>query len=109
MTEAVRYCQGRMALSLASKSGEKSGVEDGSARAVSAKEPPGRFHQVDSLAAWTLEPPRDVASSGSASPASTRPWLRWLRVVLMEDRSLAVAAGCPWRSILNGWVSWQPG
>jgi len=52
---------------------------------------------------------RDVASSGSASPASTRPWLRWLRVVLMEDRSLAVAAGCPWRSILNGWMSWQPG
>src|ERR1039458_3905920 len=24
-------------------------------------------------------------------------------------RSLAVTTGCPWRSILNGWVSWQPG
>ena len=43
------------------------------------KEPPGCFHQVDGLAAWTLESPLEIASSAGAPPASTRLRLRRLR------------------------------
>jgi hypothetical protein len=37
MTEAVGYCQGRMAWSLATQSGEKAGAEEGSAVPVASK------------------------------------------------------------------------
>src|SRR5665811_1594375 len=52
-------------------------VRRGFSRAGRVKEPSGCFHQVDSIAAWTLEPPLEIASS--------RPRLRRLRVGLMDD------------------------
>jgi hypothetical protein len=60
-------------------------VRRGFGRAGRVRKPPGRFHQVDSLAAWTLEPPGKIAP--------TRPWLRRLRMSLMEDRSPTVTTG----------------
>ena len=53
-------------------------VRRGFSRVGSVKEQPGRFHQVDGIAAWTLEPPGEIASS--------RPRLRRLRVGLMDDQ-----------------------
>ena len=50
------------------QSGKTFGAGRGFDRAGRVKEPSGCFHQVDGLAAWTLEPPSEVAS--------TRPWLR---------------------------------
>src|SRR5664280_474589 len=60
-------------------------VRRGFSRVGRVKEPPGCFHQVDSLASRTLEPPGEVASSW--------PRLRRLRVGLMEDRSPTVTTG----------------
>src|ERR1017187_4990863 len=51
------------------------------------EEPPGGFHQVHSSAAWALEPPGEVATTG--------PRLRRLGMSLTDDRSATVTTGLP--------------
>ena len=80
-----------MARSTVTQSAEGAGVEEGFSLASRIKEPSGRFHQVNSLAGRTLEPPSKVA--GSVSQASMGLRLRQFRMDLTDNRSATVTTG----------------